>query len=193
MGIKMRNNSIFILIVVVVIFAISCNGTKKSLHADRSMPAIYPNNINEDLMKIISDYIKNNKDIRSFVLITEIKDKKLNNFEREKIILLGPLYDCLFNSGEDSFIGHPSFFINVNGVPVYIQSSLDVISNKEMKSDIGDEFYYCQPTEDAYSLFLTKAIAIEIMSNSVKVLSTRADSIFLKRIVTFKVPPIDSI
>lgn len=138
--------------------------------------------INKELYAIIKQYINSNKETNSFILITDFNAPGQNEegIEKRNIYILGPLYDKLFDWGEDGFDGYPLISVNVNGKTVYIHSSMDVIIKPNLNKKIIDESAI--PSEvSAYSKFISEAIVIEYSRAYATVITTKADTLYLKK------------
>lgn len=148
------------------------------------------NDINKELYAIIKQYINSKKDTNSFILITDFNAQNEEEIEKHNIYILGPLYDKLLDWGEDGFDGYPLFSVNVNGKTVYIHSSADVIVKPNLNKKIIDESAI--PSEvGAYSKFISEAIVIECNRVYATVITTKADTLFLKKRALVDIPNIE--
>ena len=174
-----------------IILLVSCNTTEKNkdLNDGNTIDIHF---YNKNLKNIIYKYINSNTEIKSFVLITDlgqdVYDCKCN---MQKMILLGPAYHRLFDSGEDSYIGYPSLVIKKENIIIFIQSSVDFLTRENRLKNLYEENNIILPDSiDSYAAFLSRAIAIGVSRNFAEVFSEQVDTLLLKKNIAFIVPPI---
>ena len=178
-------------IFVFIFLLVSCNTAErnKDLSDGNTMDVRF---YNKDLKNIIYNYITTNPEIKSFVLITDLGQKVSDcEFNMPKMILLGPAYHRLFDSGEDSYIGYPCLVMKKENILIFIQSSVDIITEENRLKNLYEENNIILPDSvDSYVTFLSRAIAIRVSRNSAELFSEQVDTLLLKKNVPFIVPPI---
>lgn len=142
-----------------------------------------------ELELVISNYILDNQDFQSFLLITDLGGSVIQQEgAKNHMFVLGPLFEKLFEWGEDSFNGCPSFFMIIEGKPIFIQSTFDNLFDADSQIKTYRE-NSIPVSGNPLKSFLTKAIVIEYGEGRI-VVRERPDTIFLKKEVPFNVPPL---
>lgn len=115
------------ILLIVALFSISCNNNK----SENSVNHLGMDFLNDEIQAIIYDYMANNTEIDSFILITDWRNKRVeSHLDTPQIMFLGPLNLDLFDRGEDGFVRFPTISIKKGDKIIYIQSSVDIIANR---------------------------------------------------------------
>ncbi len=168
---------------------VSCNIIHVNNFKDQDIIEI--ESLNEELQAIIYNYIANNSEKHSFVLVTDVDYKKSDWDERNKLFLLGPSYPRLFEWGEDSFTGYPTIIMKTENAVVFIHSPIDIVKDDDfVRSSYEKQEIPLPDSINSYKKFLSEAIAISVFRNSASIMSNQVDTLLLKNNTTFDVPPL---
>ena len=176
-----------ILSFVSIILLVSCN----KYNNFKSYNIIEMDSLNEELQEIICNYITNNSDNHSFVLVTDVDYIKGDWDIKNRVFLLGPSYQRLFEWGEDSFTGYPSAVMKTENAVVFIHNPIDAITKNEFSRNNYEKQDIPLPDSiNSYVRFMSEAIAICVFRNSADIISNQVDTLLLKKVIPFDVPSI---
>lgn len=177
------NNLLYCIVFLYFLFCSCTNFTNKN--ADENTSTISVSMINNSLLKLIDDYCRDYPDYNSILILSDIDENWNGGYKYENYWIIGPAYKGL---------GHPSLFFKYKNVMVFLQSSLDGLtdstySNKTYRSYSINEFVNVK--KDREGQFYDNAIICEHNNEGeFHFVSNRLDTFFMKNRVDFVVPPI---
>lgn len=155
---------------------------------------IRDNQVDKNIEFVIKEYMRNNRDINTFLLLTDYgKSNSISSNLKE--FLVGPAYKGLFCNGEGSYSTYPTVYMKIGNNYVFIHSSSDfLLENKELISFYEKESIPLT-TENSYSscmtAFLSKAILFEVdvYKKQIRIKSQKPDTVFIKKRIEY-LPPL---
>ena len=178
---KMRKE---LLIITIVFMLISCI-KKTTINS-----VIYEGHINREIESVIKEYMKHNKDIKTYLLLTDYCMDDNISYSRKRMII-GPAYKGIFCNGEGSYCTYPSSHICIDENYIFIHSSIDMLADyNKTKSFYKEKSILLEPKISYGSCmiaFLSKAMLLEvdIYKEDVKIISQRPDTLLIKKSVEF--------
>ena len=178
---KMRKE---LLIITIVFMLISCI-KKTTINS-----VIYEGHINREIESVIKEYMKHNKDIKTYLLLTDYCMDDNISYSRKRMII-GPAHKGIFCNGEGSYCTYPSSHICIDENYIFIHSSIDMLADyNKTKSFYKEKSILLEPKISYGSCmiaFLSKAMLLEvdIYKEDVKIISQRPDTLLIKKRVEF--------
>lgn len=176
---------VFICILVLCISSIStsCKYDKRGYKGGGNDTTL---SISKELLLYVDRYIKKYPQYRSLTILTELEYNWRGEYKRNKILLIGPSFDGLFEKEKI----YPSYAFEYRKKMIFIQSSSDYLyRQKNIEHTYHQYSVKNKKREEGIISYLKSALVVKaIGGGSFIYITDRADSLILRKRVKF-IPP----